>query len=84
MILPRMRTINETIKHLRENDPDCALTPWALRAMVKNGRIPSNKIGKKHLINIDLLDQYLQNDAASYSDPEQHEKIQHQALKLLG
>ena len=59
----RMRTIDETFKHIKETDPDTKLTDWALRDMVRNGRIPSNRVGKKYLMNIDMLDEYFKIDA---------------------
>ena len=30
---------------------------------MRNGRIPSNRVGKKYLINIDMLDEYFKIDA---------------------
>ena len=59
----RMRTIDEAFKHIKEADPDTKLTRWAFRAMVVDGRIPSNFAGRKYLINIDLLDEYFRLDA---------------------
>ena len=61
--MPRMRTISETFKHIKETDPDTKLTYWAFRNMVITGRIPSNFAGRKYLINIDLLDEYFRLDA---------------------
>ena len=84
MALPRMRTIAEAMKHLKETDPGTELTEWALRGMVRSGRIPSNKVGKKYLINIDMLDMHLREDAASYSKPAGLGNVRRQELKLLG
>ena len=61
--MPRMRTIDETFKHIKEADPETKLTEHAFRKMVQNGRIPSNFAGRKYLINIDLLDEYFRIDA---------------------
>jgi hypothetical protein len=47
------------MKHIRQIDPDTALTPWALRNMVLSGKIPSVQVGRKRLINIDTLGEYL-------------------------
>ena len=57
--MPRMRTIQEAAKELKEIDPNTALTPYAIRRMVLNGTIPCINVGKKRLINMDLLEKYL-------------------------
>ena len=75
----RMRTIKETMKHIKENDPDTKLTEHALRGMVKSGRIPSNYAGRKYLINIDLLDQFLQSDAENGGEPDDYGKVRRQS-----
>lgn len=57
--MPRMRTIQEAAKELRETDPNTALTPYAIRQMVIKGTIPCINAGKKRLINMDILEKYL-------------------------
>ena len=88
MIKARMRTMTEVMKHLKENDPDGALRPWALRNMVKTGRIPSVKQGRKYLINIDLLDEYLRIDAekssVEHKDAEGYGEMRRLDFRLLG
>ena len=88
MIKARMRTMTEVMKHVRENDPDGALTPWAVRNMIKNGRIPSVKQGRKYLVNIDLLDEYLRLDAEKSStedmEAEGYGEMRRLDFKLLG
>ena len=61
-MLPRMRTISETIKLLREHDPETCLTETALRRMVLTNQIPYTRVGKKYLINVDALICYLSGD----------------------
>ncbi|MBQ9662376.1 MAG: helix-turn-helix domain-containing protein [Oscillospiraceae bacterium] len=61
-MLPRMRTIPETIKLLREYDPGTSLTETALRRMVLTNQIPYTRVGKKYLINVDALIRYLSGD----------------------
>ena len=54
--MPRMRTIEEAIKLLKTDDPECQFTKHALRQMVLNNEIPFVLIGKrKRLINYDAL-----------------------------
>ena len=55
-----MRTIDETYHYIKQQDPDTAITKYALRQMVINHVIPSVMSGKKYLINIDALDKYLE------------------------
>ena len=57
--MPRMRTIQEAAKELRETDPNTALTRYAIRQMVLNGTIPCINVGKKRLINMDVLEGFL-------------------------
>ncbi len=56
---PRMRTIDQAVAWLRENDPDCAFTKTALRRLVVTGQCPSVRIGVKYLIDIDRLSDFL-------------------------
>lgn len=58
--MQRMRTIEETYHYIKQQDPDTAITKYALRQMVINHIIPSVMSGKKYLINIDMLDKYLE------------------------
>ena len=62
-MLPRMRTIPETIKMLREYDPETCLTETALRRMVLTNQIPYTRVGKKYLINVDTLICFLSGGA---------------------
>ena len=56
---PRMRTIDQAVAWLRENDPDCAFTKTALRRLVVTGQFPSVRVGVKYLIDLDGLADYL-------------------------
>ena len=47
--MPRMRTIQEAAAELKKLDPETAVTAYAIRQMVL----------KKHLINMDTLEKYL-------------------------
>ena len=57
--MPRMRTIKQTIQHLRKNDPDCALTETALRRLLITGALQHVRIGAKYLIDLDALEAFL-------------------------
>lgn len=57
--MPRMRTIRETLLHVRAVDPETALTETALRRLLISGTIPSVRVGVKYLINLDALEAFL-------------------------
>ena len=67
-VAPRMRTIGECMKMLREDDPNTAVTLNALRNMVLSNRVPYFSVGNKRLVNYDKLLEILQN-------PVQHEDV---------
>lgn len=62
----RMRTLSEVMEHIRENDPQTSITPWGLRRMVLEGLIPHVAVGRKRLIDIDMLDKYLSQTIQSH------------------
>ncbi|MDO5446044.1 MAG: hypothetical protein Q4F31_10550 [Eubacteriales bacterium] len=57
--MARMRLITEAYKLIKEEDPDSALTLNHLRTIVKSGKIPTLKNGRKTLINYDALIEYI-------------------------
>ena len=57
--MARMRTIDSAHAELLMADPDCELTKTALRRMVVSGQIPSARIGRKYLIDVDKLPEYI-------------------------
>lgn len=52
---PRMRTIPKAFEEIKQVDPDTDLTLRALRRMVNNGSIPTVQVGRKRLVDLDLL-----------------------------
>ena len=58
----RMRGIEEGYKELQANDPGTALTKRALRRLVTTGEIPSVRIGKKFLFDLDVAERYLRGE----------------------
>lgn len=57
--MSRLRTLTETYKHIKDMDTETAVTPNALRRMVVSGQIPCVKVGKKYLIDLDVLFEFL-------------------------
>ena len=57
--MPRMRLISEAFNEIKKDDPHTAITLSGLRNLVRQGKIPCAKIGRKTLINYDALLEYL-------------------------
>lgn len=53
--LPKIRTLKDAHAYIKEIDPNSAVTAFAIRTMVVSGEVPSMRIGKKYLIDVDLL-----------------------------
>lgn len=58
---PPMRGIKAAITEIKASDPCTALTERGLRRLVLNGSIPYVKVGRKYLINMNTLYDYLEN-----------------------
>ena len=57
--LPPMRGIKQAIAEIKEADPCTALTEKALRRLITDKTIPSVKVGRKYLVNMEVLFKYL-------------------------
>lgn len=66
--MPRMRTISQAIKYLKEKDPNCAISEWYLRTLLRSGKLKHHKAGNKYLINLDYLEEYLKNPPSYEED----------------
>ena len=62
--MPRLRTIHEAYGYLKEQDPGTSVTPHFLRCMAVRGVIPTIMAGKKYLLDIDALQEYLSGKVA--------------------
>lgn len=71
--IPRMRTVKEAAAELKELDPHTALSEWRIRELALSGILPRVQAGKKMLINLDLLLEYLQDPAAEKFTRAQNE-----------
>lgn len=63
----RMRTIEQAADYVREHDPETALTKTAIRRKVLTGEIPSTRAGKKYLLDLDRLEEFLFTTPPSHS-----------------
>ena len=66
--LPRMRTVHEAAEELRMMDANTAVTEYHIRQLAINNIIPRVKAGKKYLINLDALIEYLADPQTLDSD----------------
>lgn len=59
MGVPRMRTIQQCAAYLKEQDPETGIGEWRIRQMVNQTEIPAYRAGKRILINLDTLLDYI-------------------------
>lgn len=59
MALARMRTVKQCLEHFRKEDPECCISEYYLRCLVKQNKVPVFHTGRKQLINLDKLMEYL-------------------------
>lgn len=55
----RTRTIREAAAYFKERDPNTCLTETAIRTLLRNGAVPCARVGKKYLVAIEALEEYL-------------------------
>ena len=65
MIHPR--TIKEAAIYFKTQDPGTALTETAIRTLVRTGTVPSTRIGKKYLVTLEALEDYLAGPAIEHT-----------------
>lgn len=57
--VPRMRTVQQCVSYFKEQDPECCIGEWCVRKLVNEGKIPVRHSGRRILINLDTLIEYL-------------------------
>ena len=67
--MPRMRTVNEAARELKALDPHTAMTAYHIRCLCLTGTLPTVKAGKKILLNLDTLIEYMQDPHADKFQP---------------
>ena len=60
--MPRMRTINAAYREIKQKDPDSAITLSGLRTLVITKALPSIRVGAKYLLDLEVVESYLQGD----------------------
>ncbi|MBQ9228287.1 MAG: hypothetical protein IJ168_05580 [Eubacterium sp.] len=66
--IPRMRTIEEAYNEIKSLDPNTAISKNFIRTLTVSGKIPVSKAGRKNLINMDILENYLCNECSINND----------------
>ena len=64
MTVPRMRTVQQCAAFFKEQDPGCCIGEWCIRQLVKQGKIPVCRSGRRILINLDMLIDYFATGTA--------------------
>lgn len=59
----KARKIKNSLEEIKAEDPNTCLTEYAIRQMVANGEISHIRRGRKILIDLDELKEYLANGA---------------------
>ena len=67
---PRMRTVKEAAAEMKQLDAHTAMTEWRIRELALSGVLPRVQAGKKMLINLDTLFEYLENPTAAKFQPK--------------
>ena len=64
MPTPRMRTAPGALQIIKEQDPGTEITLHYLRRLIKTGAVPCVPVGRKKLVDVDKLIDYLRGESA--------------------
>lgn len=67
MQIHRMRTVSESVNELKALDEKCAVTTNCVRNLCKEGKVRCVFSGKKILVDLDSLLQYLFGENTNFS-----------------
>ncbi len=62
---PRMRTAQGALEIIKEQDPNTSVTLHYLRHLIKTGEIPCVPVGRKKLVNVDKLIDFLKGETVA-------------------
>jgi hypothetical protein len=54
-----MRTLDKAIEEIRIADPNTALSKYALRQILLSGAVPTVRVNRLRLVDMDVLQSYL-------------------------
>ena len=81
--IPRMRTVKEAAAEIKQLDAHTAMTEWRIRELALSGVLPRVQAGKKLLINLDTLFEYLENPTAEKFQPKQNDIAALQGIRKI-
>lgn len=67
--IPKMRTVSEAAAEIKQLDPHTAITPYHVRRLCLEGVVPTVRAGKKILLNLDTLLEYMNDPSAEKFKP---------------
>ncbi len=56
--MSKIRTIKSALKEIKEEDPDTAITEYAIRRAIWDQKLKSKKVGVKNLVDVDEVKKY--------------------------
>lgn len=57
--MQRIRTIQQAYNEIKAKDPETAISKNFIRQLVSSGAIPSTKAGAKYLVNMAVVEKYV-------------------------
>ncbi len=60
-----IRTIKGALEEIKARDPKSEITMYAIRRMIKNKEVPYIRSGKKYLLNVEKLIDYISDGKES-------------------
>lgn len=70
----KLRSVNTAYDELMENSPDCGVTKRFLRTIFESEKVPIIKNGKRMLVDMDVLNTYLENLAGKKGGSDYYDK----------
>jgi hypothetical protein len=75
MALARMRTIKQCYDYFKAEDPESCISEYYLRMLVKQNKVPVFLSGRKQLINLDKLIDYLNKPVKEVTEINEYGKL---------
>lgn len=63
--LPRMRTAEGVMAEIKAQDPETGISLYFIRGLIRSGDIPVVSAGRRKLVNVDTVMDYLATQATS-------------------
>lgn len=67
-MIARMRTVPDAVAIIKEADPGTAVTIHFVRKLVNTGAFPCVPVGRKKLVNVDRLLDFLAQEQEEYNE----------------